>query len=132
MTHFKSGFSALLHAIIALALFICVSDTAAQETKSSFDQISPVLLGKETFEQMKTRDQQGKEAIMGRQMKLLAERYNLESKPHANVKMSRGKPVQVGPAAKLAEGTAWAQLADMPPNEIRDKGVFPKGFLPLP
>ena len=46
--------------------------------------------------------------------------------------MSRGKPIQVGPAAKLPEGMTWEQLAAMSRDEIRDKGLFPKGFLPLP
>lgn len=130
ITPSKSNVS--LRAVIAASLLLFASSSSAQETKTSFDQIAPVLLGKETFQQMMTRDKQSKEAIMDRQLKLLAERYNLESKPHPNVKMSRGKPVQVGPAAKLAEGTTWEQLAGMPPNEIRGKGVFPKGFLPLP
>ena len=52
--------------------------------------------------------------------------------PTANLTMSRGKPIQAGPTAKLPEGITWEQLAAMPSDEIRDKGVFPKGFLPLP
>jgi cytochrome c peroxidase len=79
-----------------------------------------------------TRDKQGKAAVMQRQQQLLAERYVLESKPHPNAKMSRGKAVQMGPTAKLPEDTTWAKLGDMSPQEIRDQGVFPKGFLPLP
>ena len=133
MKHSKSGSIVLLPTAMAAAILILASgDASAQETKTSYDQISPALLGKETFQQMMTRDKQGKDAIMERQRQLLAERYNLASKAHGTVKMSRGKPVQVGPAAKLPEGTTWAQLADMSPTEIRDKGVFPKGFLPLP
>ena len=46
--------------------------------------------------------------------------------------MSRGKPIQAGPTAKLPEGMTWEQLAAMSSDEIRDKGLFPKGFLPLP
>ena len=33
---------------------------------------------------------------------------------------------------KLATGTSWDALAAMRPEEIRDKGSFPAGFLPLP
>ena len=104
-----------------------------QETgKTSYDQISPALLGKETFQEMLKRDKDAKAGIMQRQQQLLEQRYVLAAKPHASVKMSRGKAVQVGPTAKLPEGTSWAQLAEMAPDEIRDKGLFPKGYLPLP
>ena len=100
--------------------------------ETSYDQISPVLLGKQTFEDMRTKDKAAKAGIMERQKTLLEERYNLASKPHANAKMSRGKPIQVGPTAKLSEGLTWDQLAAMPAEEIREKGLFPKGYLPLP
>jgi cytochrome c peroxidase len=46
--------------------------------------------------------------------------------------MTRGKPVPVGPATRLPEGTTWEALAQMSPEEVRDKDAFPKGFLPLP
>ena len=47
--------------------------------------------------------------------------------------MSRGKPVQEGVRVKLPEGVqSWQELADMTPEEIRQKGLWPKGFLPLP
>src|SRR5687768_13044862 len=58
--------------------------------ETSYDQISPVLLGKQTFEDMRTKDKAAKAGIMERQKTLLEERYNLASKPHANAKMSRG------------------------------------------
>src|ERR671939_645159 len=44
--------------------------------------------------------------------------------------MTRGKPIPVGPTAKLKAGLTWEQLGRMSPEEIRDKGVFP--YLPLP
>ena len=129
---FGCSLSSFVRAIGAAALFGGAAAVQSQETKSSYDQISPALLGKETFQQMMTRDKQGKAAVMERQQQLLEERYNLESKPHQNAKMSRGKAVQVGPTAKLPEGRTWAQLAEMAPEEIRDGGLFPKGYLPLP
>ena len=45
--------------------------------------------------------------------------------------MSRGKPIQVGPAVTARRDDVGA-LAAMAPAEIREKGLFPKGFLPLP
>jgi cytochrome c peroxidase len=133
LAHFKNFIaSALRVAAISGFILAAAAQHRAQEIKSSYDQISPALLGKESFQQMMTRDKQGKAAVMQRQQQLLADRYVLESKPHPSAKMSRGKAVQMGPTAKLPEGTTWAELADMSPQEIRDQGVFPKGYLPLP
>ena len=139
-----SATTALLHGIFGIAmigLFAAIpwrveaqneAKLPPQRGETSYDQISPVLLGKESFEDMMAKDKAGKAAIMERQQQLLKERYELASKPHANAKMSRGKPIQVGPTAKLPQGTTWGQLATTSPEQIRDQGLFPKGFLPLP
>jgi cytochrome c peroxidase len=100
--------------------------------KTSYDQISPVLLGQESFQSMMEKDKADKAGVMARHQKLLEERYNLKSHPSESVKMTRGKPIQVGPVTKLPDGTTWEKLAAMSPDEVRDKGVFPLGFLPLP
>lgn len=100
--------------------------------KSSYDQISPVLLGQKSFDQMREEDKAGKAAVMERQIKLLEERYDLTSKPSSDVKMTRGKAVQQGPTVKLPNGVTWEELANMTPEEIRESGKFPPGFLPLP
>ena len=71
--------------------------------------------------------------IEERQAALLQERYDLGDKPAEGVKMSRGKPVQGGVRVKLPAGVnSWQDLAAMPMEEIREKGLWPKGFLPLP
>jgi len=46
--------------------------------------------------------------------------------------MSRGKPIPVGPTARLPEGVSFDGLAKTDPKEFREKGLFPKGYLPLP
>src|SRR3981081_3194237 len=46
--------------------------------------------------------------------------------------MSRGKPVQTRVRVRLPEGTSWQKLAALGPDQIRDKGLFPRGYLPLP
>jgi cytochrome c peroxidase len=99
---------------------------------SSYDQVSPVLLGQETFEKMLAKDKADKATVMARQKKLLEERYNLVAKTDPKVTMTRGKPIPVGPAAKLPDAMTWEKLAAMTPAQILDQGVFPKGFLPLP
>jgi cytochrome c peroxidase len=99
---------------------------------SSYDQIAPVLLGKQSFQAVMAKDKADKDAVMARQKKLLEERYNLAPHPDKKVTMTRGKPVSVGPTARLAEGVTWEKLAGMSSDAIRDQGLFPKGFLPLP
>lgn len=46
--------------------------------------------------------------------------------------MSRGKPIQAGVRAKLPEGMTWDKLSELTPQQIRDQGLFPIGYLPLP
>jgi cytochrome c peroxidase len=46
--------------------------------------------------------------------------------------MSRGKPLQEGVRVKLPAGVTWDQLSKMSDQEIKDRDLFPKGFLPLP
>jgi cytochrome c peroxidase len=103
----------------------------ASPPKTSYDQVSPVLLGNETFAGMMAKDKADKAGIMARQMTLLTDRYDLRPHPDLNVKMTRGKPIPVGPVTKLG-AMSWDQLAAMSPEEIKKQGVFPKGFLPLP
>jgi cytochrome c peroxidase len=63
---------------------------------------------------------------------MLNERYDLSDRPVRGVTMERSKPLQEGVRVKLPSGMTWAQLAAMSPDEIRDRGLWPKGFLPLP
>ncbi len=86
----------------------------------------------EDFNAVKGRMESEKPAIMKRQMDLLQVRYDLSDRALKGVTMSRGKPVQDGVRVKLPSGVSWQQLAAMSPAEIRQKGLFPQGFLPLP
>jgi cytochrome c peroxidase len=100
--------------------------------KTSYDQIAPPLVGEKSFEQMMSEDKAKKAEVMARQQKLLEERYDLARRVDENVKMTRGKPIPVGPTARLPQGVTWDSLAAMASDEIREKGAFPKGYLPLP
>ncbi len=128
---FGLGLPGLVVSAVLLSLVV-PSVGRSQSTPSSYDQIAPVLLGKESFQAVMAKDKADKEAVMARQKKLLEERYDLTPRPDKKVTMSRGKPIPVGPTAKLPEGMTWDKLAAMSSEEIRDKGLFPKGFLPLP
>lgn len=91
----------------------------------------PVVPPMKFPEAMRT-DIKDKPGVMQRQASLLKQRYDLSNNP-SNVDMSGGqKKVQQGIRVKLPQGTSWDELANMTPDQIRDKGLFPKGFLPLP
>jgi cytochrome c peroxidase len=85
-----------------------------------------------TFDEIMKKESAQKAAIMAAQRQLLASRYNLEFKPDPQVKMSRGKPIGVGPTAKLPEGMTFEQLGSLGPDAIRQRGVFPYPSLPHP
>jgi cytochrome c peroxidase len=86
----------------------------------------------EDFDSVMKRMESAKSKVMGKQMDLLNERYDLSDEHADGVAMSRGKPVQSGVRVKLSKGMDWQGLAEMTPDDIRGKGSFPKGFLPLP
>ncbi len=85
-----------------------------------------------TFEEVMRQDMADKPKVMAAQRQLLESRYDLNPKPDPNVKMSRGKPICVGPTAKLKQGTSWDQLAGMSPDQIKQANAFPYPSLPHP
>jgi cytochrome c peroxidase len=87
----------------------------------------------ETFAQVLARTRAEKAAVTARHQAVLDERYDLADRPvGAGAAMSRGKPLQAGPRAKLPPDTTWEKLASMTPEEIKQAGLWPKGFFPLP
>ncbi|HEY9898895.1 MAG TPA: hypothetical protein V6D00_06905 [Pantanalinema sp.] len=107
----------------------CLSGIAlAQEVPSSY---SPVVI-KEKFESVMKRMQADKTKVMNRQADLLRSRYDLANRPAKGVTMSRGKAIQEGVRVKLPTGVNWEQLASLSPDQVRDRDLFPAGFMPLP
>jgi cytochrome c peroxidase len=86
----------------------------------------------ETFSEIMKAEMEMKPKVMAAHRKLLESRYNLEPMPDPEVKMSRGKPLPVGPTARLAEGQTFETLAEMSPAAIRKAGAFPYPPLPHP
>jgi len=113
---------------VVLIALVAVCSKAIAEKMSSY---SPVVI-KESFDSIMSRMSAAKPAVMKRQMDLLNERYDLSNRPAKGVTMPTGKPVQEGVRVKLPQGVTWEKLAEMTPKEIKDKGVFPKGLMPLP
>ena len=65
-------------------------------------------------------------------MMLLDQRYDLSNRSREGDTMSRGKAIQDGPRARLADGITWEKLGAMRPEDIREKDLFQIGYLPLP
>ncbi|MFO0787843.1 MAG: cytochrome B6 [Pirellulales bacterium] len=85
-----------------------------------------------TLEEVMKKESAAKPQVMAAQRKLLESRYNLDPKFDPKVKMSRGKPVPVGPTARLGNGVTFAELAKMSPADIKKRGLFPYPSLPHP
>ena len=117
--------------IIALSLSIAVAALvtngarAQQKQQSSF---TPVV--EEPFDVVRARDKAAKASVMSEHQKLLEQRYDLSRRVDESVRMTRGKPIPVGPTAKLRSGWTWEQLRRMTPEQIRAGDAFP--YLPLP
>ena len=93
---------------------------------------SYISVNEEDFRTVFARMRAAKAEVEKRQRDLLASRYDLSDRPVAGASMSRGKAIQGGIRVKLPAGATWDALAKMTPDEIREKGVFPAGFMPLP
>lgn len=87
---------------------------------------------KQTFDASMKADIEQKPKVTAAQRQLLESRYLLEPQLDQNVTMTRGKPLAVGPTARLAKGISWNQLADMTAADIRKAGTFPYPALPHP
>jgi len=123
-----TGIAVALSLAIVLGIKAQDQGTVTVPVKSSYQ--FPVA--EEDFPSFFKRISADKPEVRNRQMNVLNERYYLSDRPDPNAKMSRGKPVQAGVRVKLPAGVSWDQLAAMTAEEIRSKGLFPSGFLPLP
>ena len=92
----------------------------------------PASAVEEDLPALTKRLQAEKPAFAKRQQDLLAARYDLADRPAKGITMSRGKPVQGGCRIKLPEGVTWDKLAALTPEEVKERGFWPAGFLPLP
>ena len=115
--------------IAAIALLAAVPAAADDDRKPT--SYGPVVIT-ESFETIMARMQEAKPEVIRRHRELLERRYRLVDCPSKRVSMSRGKPVQTQVRVRLEPGVTWERLAGMTPLAIREAGLFPEGFLPLP
>lgn len=78
-----------------------------------------------TFAEVMKKESADRPKVTAAQRKLLESRYDLTPKFHPELKMSRGKPICVGPTARLPEGMTWEKLSGMSPAEIKKQDIFP-------
>jgi len=96
--------------------------------KSSYASIDDVP----NFNEFYTRLSEQKPAVMARWRAYLDTRYTFSGKIDPTVRMTRGKPLPVGPVVKLPEKiSSWEELAKLTPEEIYKRDLFPEGFRPL-
>lgn len=86
---------------------------------------------KMTFDEIMAADIEKKPEVMAAQQALLESRYDLNPRSHPNLTMTRGKPIPMGPTAKLKD-TTWETLGEMTPADIKEGGRFPYPALPHP
>jgi len=115
----------LAFTLTAVAALLVTQQAGAQKRESSF---TPVV--EEPFDVVRARDKAAKSRVNAAAQQLLAQRYDLTRHVDESVRMTRGKPIPVGPTAKLKGGVTWEQLGRMTPEEIQQKDLFP--YLPLP
>ena len=128
-------------ALLAMILSLCIASGQDTVRKSpglpnpappkAPVKMIPVVVP-EDFESVMNRMEEAKPAIQQRHLELLQLRYELSDQPSAESVMTRRKPVQEGVRVRLAKGQTWEALVEMKPADIRDQGLFPAGFLPLP
>lgn len=80
-------------------LLITTNAGAQQQRPSSF---TPVV--EEPFEVVRARDKAAKAGVMAGHQRLLEQRYDLGRRVDENIRMTRGKPIPVGPTARLKTG----------------------------
>jgi len=103
---------------------------AAAAAKDNEPSVAPSSL--KTFADVRRWYVDHKAAIMAGQLKLLDERYDLSDRPSKTARMFRGKPVQDGVRARLPGGASWDDLVKLTPDQVRERGLFPPAYMPLP
>lgn len=126
--------TALRRALVVVAAVACISPlkSYAQDKGPRGQSSYAPVDGKEKFPAVMSRMKGEKAKVQKAHTDLLNSRYDLSNRPTKGVTMFKGKPLQEGVRVKLPSGTTWDALAEMSPADIKSKGLYPAGFLPLP
>ncbi|HEU4872450.1 MAG TPA: hypothetical protein VFT44_05065 [Pyrinomonadaceae bacterium] len=113
---------------LSVTAILIVTEVARAQQQQRPSSFSPVI--EEPFDTVRARDKAAKPRVMAEHQRLLEDRYDLSRRVDESVRMTRGKPIPVGPTAKLKSGMTWDQLGRMTPEAIKAQDAFP--YLPLP
>jgi cytochrome c peroxidase len=73
-----------------------------------------------------------KAEVMAERKKYMDRRYHFTGAVTREATMTRGKPLPVGPVVRLPEGfDSWEALAELTPDQLKARNLFPLGFRPL-
>jgi cytochrome c peroxidase len=117
--------------VIAVSGVLLIASSPGGHAAEKVSSYAPVVI-KEDFATVMSRMKAEKSKVMARQMELLNKRYDLSNRPAKGLTMTRGKVVQEGVRVKPPSGQTWEKLGAMSPEDIKEKGLWPAGFLPLP
>jgi cytochrome c peroxidase len=115
----------IVSSFITLILMYCLAFFSAQQKRES--SYSPVI--EENIDSVIVQDTRRKASVMKLHLDMLNDRYDLSKHQTIEVMMSRGKPLPVGPTARLKNGLSWEKLSALSPQKIKEENVFP--YLPL-
>lgn len=128
----QKGYRSLWVGAAMLGILFSVAGVAAQDRREpgrKETSFAPVDIH-ETFGSIMTRLKRAKPANTKAHMDYLKSRYDLSKRVTSEVTMSRGKPLPVGPAARLKRGLTWDEIGRMTSDQIREEDLFP--YKPLP
>jgi cytochrome c peroxidase len=135
---FRTGITMLVFTAVCAATWVWGAGYESHEKMGIPDNIDPIhatfipVVKEHDFQTLMQQDEAQRATVIERQRQLLERRYDLSDRASA-VMMSGGKKaVQQGIRVKLPEGMTWETLATIAAEEIRQQGIFPEGFLPLP
>lgn len=125
------AWSVLCSMVMSVAMVCTVFAQIPEEVDPNPKTYMPVVI-EEEFDTIMEQDVQDKPDVMKRQQSLLERRYDLSDRPSDVMMSGKKKPIQKGVRVKLPEKMSWEELNAMTPMEIKEKNLFPEGFLPLP
>ena len=123
-----SGFPKGTFLLVTLLITVSIAQVIHAQSAKVVSSYGPINQS-EPFEQIKASRMAVKAERAQEHMALLNARYDLSKKSEGTILMSGGKPIPVGPTAKLHAGT-WEQFDPLTPEQIKERGLFP--YKPLP
>jgi len=124
----KLVFVSIFVIVFGWIFFTDWTSLAQQKQPDRPSSFMPVI--EESFDVVRARDKANKSRVAAEHQRLLDQRYDLARRVDDNVRMTRGKPIPVGPTARLKRGMSFERLSKMTPEDIKAQDLFP--YLPLP